>query len=87
MGQTLFFAPRHGLLKNDRASGGPGVEAPRPTDSSGWLSKAVQYFNVVLLDQRGTGKSSPITVSTIKRIGAAEAQADYIQHFRSIIMV
>lgn len=62
--------------------GGPGAEAPRPTESSGWLQKAVQYFHVVMLDQRGTGKSGPITASTVQQIGGPQAQANYLQHFR-----
>ena len=43
--------------------GGPGVEAPRPTTPVGgstWLARALEDFQVVMLDQRGTGKSSPI---------------------------
>ena len=40
--------------------GGPGFEAPRPTESSSWLKAALHHgFRVVLLDQRGTGRSSP----------------------------
>ncbi|MDK8434920.1 MULTISPECIES: alpha/beta fold hydrolase [unclassified Brevibacterium] len=43
--------------------GGPGVEAPRPTTPVGkgsWLARALEDFQVVMFDQRGTGKSSPI---------------------------
>lgn len=29
--------------------GGPGYEAPRPTDASGWMKSAVNYFRVVLM--------------------------------------
>ena len=40
--------------------GGPGFEAPRPTEASSWLKAALHHgFRVVLLDQRGTGRSSP----------------------------
>ena len=40
--------------------GGPGFEAPRPTEASSWLKAAIHHgFRVVLLDQRGTGRSSP----------------------------
>ena len=66
-----------------RCAGGPGSEAPRPTESSGWVNKATQYFSVVMLDQRGTGRSSPISVESLERIGGAQSQADYLQHFRS----
>lgn len=43
--------------------GGPGSEAPRPTrrpSSPGWLDRALREFRVLMLDQRGTGRSSPI---------------------------
>lgn len=31
--------------------GGPGFESPRPTEGSGWISKACEEYRVVLLDQ------------------------------------
>jgi pimeloyl-ACP methyl ester carboxylesterase len=43
--------------------GGPGFEAPRPTrapSSPGWLDAALSEFRVLMLDQRGTGRSTPI---------------------------
>lgn len=40
--------------------GGPGYESPRPITNSGWLKYALNYYRVLLLDQRGTGNSSPI---------------------------
>jgi pimeloyl-ACP methyl ester carboxylesterase len=43
--------------------GGPGQESPRPvpaTETPGWLYRAVKDFRVLLLDQRGTGRSSPV---------------------------
>src|SRR5512141_1697276 len=41
--------------------GGPGFEATRPTSPlSGWLARAVADFRVLLLDQRGTGRSTPV---------------------------
>lgn len=43
--------------------GGPGSEAPRPTgDPLGpaWVERALRDFQVVMLDQRGTGRSAPI---------------------------
>lgn len=43
--------------------GGPGQEAPRPTrgpTSPGWLDRALQDYRVLMLDQRGTGRSTPI---------------------------
>lgn len=63
-------------------TGGPGFEAPRPTEASAWLKAAVQHFRVILLDQRGTGRSSAITTASLLRIGDARAQAEYLAHFR-----
>jgi pimeloyl-ACP methyl ester carboxylesterase len=63
--------------------GGPGAEAPRPSrrDSSPpWLERALRDFRVLMLDQRGTGRSSPIGTSLP---GSPERQADYIAHFRA----
>jgi pimeloyl-ACP methyl ester carboxylesterase len=43
--------------------GGPGVEAPRPGIAGGpdgWVKRALEEFQVVMLDQRGTGRSNPI---------------------------
>ena len=43
--------------------GGPGFEAPRPTGSPrgpAWLDRALKDFRVLLLDQRGTGRSTPV---------------------------
>eukprot|EP00884_Botryococcus_braunii_P015152 jgi/Botrbrau1/23638/Bobra.55_2s0025.1 len=65
--------------------GGPGCEAPRPAsiDSAGWLRTATNYFRVLLLDQRGTGLSTPITTASLARIGNAEQQVRYISFFRA----
>ena len=63
--------------------GGPGSGSPRPGGASGWIKRALAEFRVLLLDQRGTGASSPITAQTLHHLGAPEAQADYLQHFRA----
>ncbi|WP_367124429.1 alpha/beta fold hydrolase [Streptomyces phytohabitans] len=61
--------------------GGPGQEAPRPTASSpSWLGRALSEYRVLMLDQRGTGRSTP--VGTLPGMSAAE-QADYLAHFRA----
>ena len=62
--------------------GGPGFSAPRPFDSSSWLKSAVNLFRVILLDQRGTGNSSPVTVTNLKKKGSPEQQAEYLSFFR-----
>jgi len=63
--------------------GGPGFDSPRPNTNSGWLKRALQEFRVLLLDQRGTGLSTPITTQTLGRFKTPEDQADYLQHFRA----
>ena len=63
--------------------GGPGHEGARPTrhpTSPGWLDRALQDFRVLMLDQRGTGRSTPVGVPP----GATPAeQAGYLAHFRA----
>ncbi len=63
--------------------GGPGFEAVRPTrrpDSPAWVDRALREYRVLMLDQRGTGRSSP--VGTLPGRTAAQ-QADYLAHFRA----
>ena len=63
--------------------GGPGFGAPRPMDKGGWLKRALQEYRVLLLDQRGTGLSSPVNWQTLARFATASEQADYLMHFRA----
>jgi|HigsolmetaAR202D_1030399.scaffolds.fasta_scaffold00367_20 Lysophospholipase len=63
--------------------GGPGSESPRPLSRSGWIKRAVQEYRVLLLDQRGTGLSSPILTQTLVQRGTPSQQADYLKHFRA----
>eukprot|EP00252_Welwitschia_mirabilis_P005110 TRINITY_DN1552_c0_g1_i2.p1 TRINITY_DN1552_c0_g1~~TRINITY_DN1552_c0_g1_i2.p1 ORF type:complete len:217 (+),score=4.18 TRINITY_DN1552_c0_g1_i2:68-652(+) len=64
--------------------GGPGFECSRPEEASGWLQKACQDgYHVILMDQRGTGLSTPLTVSSLAQFSSAKEQARYLQHFRA----
>jgi pimeloyl-ACP methyl ester carboxylesterase len=65
--------------------GGPGFGAPRPVGRQSWLDRALDDYRVLLLDQRGTGRSSPVTRQTLAGRGLdnAKAQADYLTHFRA----
>lgn len=63
--------------------GGPGGKSPRPTGRSGWINRALKDYRVLLLDQRGTGLSSPVTARTLMRRGGPQAQADYLKNFRA----
>ncbi|WP_375320033.1 alpha/beta fold hydrolase [Aliivibrio logei] len=62
--------------------GGPGFPAARPLSNSGWLKRALEQYRVILLDQRGTGLSSPITTQTIQHLNPIK-QAEYLSHFRA----
>jgi pimeloyl-ACP methyl ester carboxylesterase len=62
--------------------GGPGFEAARPTSPPrGWLARALRDYRVLLLDQRGTGRSTPVG-PVIPGATPAE-QAVYLTHFRA----
>jgi len=63
--------------------GGPGGRSPRPTGRSGWLGRALKDYRVLLLDQRGTGRSTPATRQTLAQLGSAQEQADYLAQFRA----
>ncbi|MFD5427648.1 alpha/beta fold hydrolase [Streptomyces sp. NPDC127084] len=63
--------------------GGPGFGARRFHGKQAWLGRAVQEFRVLLLDQRGTGLSTPANRQTLPSRGGPEAQADYLAHFRA----
>jgi pimeloyl-ACP methyl ester carboxylesterase len=62
--------------------GGPGFEATRPVSPpSGWIARAIRDYRVLLLDQRGTGRSTPVG-SVIPGDGPAD-QATYLTRFRA----
>lgn len=62
--------------------GGPGFEATRPTaPPSGWMARALADYRVLLLDQRGTGRSTPVGAEIPGDTPAA--QAEYLTHFRA----
>lgn len=67
--------------------GGPGSPSPRPESRSGWIDRALQDHRVLLLDQRGTGLSSPVSYQTVAERGSAEEQATYLTHFRADAIV
>lgn len=63
--------------------GGPGFGARRFVGAEAWLGRAVREFRVLLLDQRGTGLSTPANRQTLPMRGGPREQADYLAHFRS----
>ena len=62
-------------------NGGPGMAAQRPLRAQAWLRRAIEEFHVVLLDQRGTGLSTPATAQTLPPDPAD--QAEYLMHLRA----
>ncbi|MDT9687164.1 alpha/beta fold hydrolase [Streptomyces sp. P9(2023)] len=67
--------------------GGPGFGARRFIGPQAWLGRAVQEYRVLLLDQRGTGHSTPATRQTLPLRGTPRQQADYLAHFRADAIV
>jgi pimeloyl-ACP methyl ester carboxylesterase len=68
--------------------GGPGHEAPRPFHSSSspaWLDEALAHYRLVLLDQRGTGRSTPVGDQDLER--GASAVAEHLTHLRADAIV
>ncbi len=64
-------------------NGGPGRAGPRPADRDKWLDRALRDYRVLLLDQRGSGRSTPANRITLAGLGTPEAQAEYLTHFRA----
>lgn len=70
--------------------GGPGHEAARPSlcpsPQPSWLPRALEDYQVVMLDQRGTGRSTPVSADL--DFGpltglTPSAQAEYLTHLRA----
>jgi proline iminopeptidase len=63
--------------------GGPGMGC-RPPQEYGWVGTALDKgYQVLFLDQRGTGMSSTITARTLSLQGNAVKQAEYLKNFRA----
>lgn len=63
--------------------GGPGFPAPRVAQGQGWIGRALEDYRVVLLDQRGTGRSTPVSAAGLQALGPPAIQADYLANFRA----
>ena len=62
--------------------GGPGMEFAFPESRGGWLEQLLTRYRVILLDQRGTGLSTPLDARSLPRADAAQT-AEYLSHFRA----
>ncbi|MEV5551253.1 alpha/beta fold hydrolase [Streptomyces sp. NPDC052309] len=63
--------------------GGPGFGANRFVGRPAWLGRALKDYRVLLLDQRGTGASTPANRQTLPLRGGPAEQADYLTRFRA----
>lgn len=63
--------------------GGPGFESPRPESGEGWIKAVLALdYRVLLLDQRGTGLSSPVCHESLAERDT-DAQLHYLKNFRA----
>jgi pimeloyl-ACP methyl ester carboxylesterase len=67
--------------------GGPGFGGPRLSGRASWLDAALDSYRVLLLDQRGTGRSTPVTRHSLAARGSARDQARYLSLFRADAIV
>ncbi len=67
--------------------GGPGGKSPRPVPGGGWLAKATRTHRVVLLDQRGTGRSTRVDASLAAEVGDDDVLAERLRHHRADAVV
>ncbi|WP_333773971.1 alpha/beta fold hydrolase [Streptomyces sp. IBSBF 3136] len=91
-GETIELYAREAVA-SDRAGqdlpwllylqGGPGFGANRFVGRQAWLDRALKDYRVLLLDQRGTGRSTPATRQTLPLRGGPAAQADHLTRFRA----
>ena len=63
--------------------GGPGGRGNRLAALGGWTKAAARDFRILMLDQRGTGLSTPIDRNTLPLRGTETEQLDYLTHFRA----
>ncbi|MFJ3305253.1 alpha/beta fold hydrolase [Streptomyces sp. NPDC086549] len=91
-GETIELYARE-VVAGDRAhadlpwlvylQGGPGYGANRFIGRQAWLDRALKEYRVLLLDQRGTGRSTPANRQTLPLRGGPAEQADYLARFRA----
>ena len=70
--------------------GRPGRRGPRPIGrpaAPAWLGRALQDFRVLMLDQRGTGRSTAYGVAPGGAVADPAADAAYLTHFRADAIV
>lgn len=63
--------------------GGPGGMNPRPLRVDGWIAEALPHYRIVMVDQRGTGRSTPLDAAEVARRGDGAAGAEFLACFRA----
>jgi pimeloyl-ACP methyl ester carboxylesterase len=63
--------------------GGPGGKSPRPLPHDGWIAAALKTHRLILMDQRGTGRSSRVQSTTPARFRTTAEARDYLLCFRA----
>ncbi|KAI2640536.1 alpha/beta-hydrolase [Hypomontagnella submonticulosa] len=67
--------------------GGPGGGTPAPQDSPLSTYMLDRGYELLLLDQRGTGLSTTVSANTLELIGGPQEQAEYLKFFRADTLV
>ncbi len=67
--------------------GGPGYPGPRVLGRSGWIKRAVQDYRVLLLDDRGTGRSEQVCAQSLARLSTVKERGEYLTQFRADAIV
>ncbi|MFC4587544.1 alpha/beta hydrolase [Sphaerisporangium corydalis] len=63
--------------------GGPGGKGPRPLGPEGWIGHALRTHRVVLLDQRGTGRSTRLDGRRMAAFDDPDSAAGHLALFRA----
>jgi pimeloyl-ACP methyl ester carboxylesterase len=63
--------------------GGPGMSCRSPQNYPFTQKMLDNGYQMLYLDQRGTGLSTPISASTLQEIGGVQQQVDFLRLFRA----
>ena len=64
-------------------NGGPGLSCVRNWRDSEWILETLKTHRVILFDQRGTGRSSPIDIGMLDEFESAGDLLNYLTYFRA----